>query len=103
MKNQNVVEVKVVVEIVEVVVPQITGFAFSKVVNARLVQEKLMKVNKAGATVVRSIPPQMIYNYCEKKYIVRNAEGYITREVANKWLEKYITNLLTPKTEVVAE
>lgn len=49
---------------------------------------------------LKNIPPQMIYNYCSKKYIAstfENGKIVISLEEAERFAEKYVAKRLANK------
>jgi hypothetical protein len=57
----------------------LTGYAVAKVANEMLAQRGL-----------KTIPPQMIYNYIAKGYIEKNDEGLVELDTAAAWAEAYV-------------
>ncbi len=63
-----------------------TGYTATKFVNEYLVSRGLSE-----------IPPQMIYNYMKKKYIVTtvvDGQNLIAFDDLNNWVEKYVARKL---------
>lgn len=79
----------------------VTGFAFHKIVNARLAAEGLTMTTKEGNVVTKRIPPQMIYNYTNGRinagkvpFIALNDQGLIDLVTGQAWLDKYVAKLI---------
>lgn len=71
-----------------------TGYQMHKVVNAHLRENGF-----------KDIPPQMIYNYISKGYIVsfeENGKRVVSQEVCDEWCAKHIAKKLAATEVVVA-
>lgn len=59
-----------------------TGYQVAKLANKEL-----------AANNLKTIPPQMVYNYIKKGYIKAEL-GVVSEAEANRWIEKYVATKL---------